>query len=138
MTASTRWMLVYAAMAGVVLVLDALWLGVVARPWYQAGIGHLLAEPPRWSAALLFYALYPLGLLVLGLLPLAATATLSRVLLQGALLGLFAYGTYDLSNLATLRGWPVWLALLDMAWGTLISALTVGVGKLVLDRLGPG
>jgi uncharacterized membrane protein len=131
----TRWLLVYAATALVMVVIDIIWLGYVARPLYQRGIGHLMAEPFRLAPAAVFYALYPVGLVVFAVLPqkgLVHTAVLA------GLFGLLAYATYDLTNLATLRGWPLWLSLMDMAWGTGVSVVAALAGKLVFDRLSPG
>ncbi len=126
---------VYAATALTMLVIDAVWLGVVARPLYVQALGPLLAEPPRWGAALLFYLAYPAGLVWLGVRPQAATPGLRATAAAGAALGLFAYGTYDLTNLATLRDWPLWIAAMDMAWGTFASAVSAAAGKATLDRL---
>ncbi len=136
MTDLTRGLAAYAATAVVMLALDALWLGFIAKPLYAQGIGHLMAEPPRWGVAALFYLAYPLGLLMLAVVLQAPATSLPRTALLGALLGLFAYGTYDLTNLSTLRGWPVTLALIDMAWGTVVSAAATCAGKLAWDRLG--
>ena len=112
------------------LAADVVWLGAVAMPLYQAGIGHLMAAEPLWAAGLAFYLLYAAGLLVLVVRP-AASSPLT-LLAKGALFGLCAYGTYDLSNLATLRGWPWTLSLIDMAWGSAISAGAAWVGGKLL------
>ena len=113
----------YAAALLVLLALDALWLGVLARDWYQAGVGMLMRDAPWLGVAALFYLLYPVGLTLFGVWP-QRDGGPGPVLRQAALFGLFAYGTYDLTNLATLRGWPVGLALADMAWGAVVSALS--------------
>jgi uncharacterized membrane protein len=122
----------------VILALDLLWLGVVARPWYQAGIGHLMAERPVLAAAVLFYLLFAVGLMVFAVTPDASGGGWRRAALAGAMFGFFAYATYDLTNLATLRGWPVWLSALDMAWGTLVGAVSAAAGRAMLDRLAAG
>ena len=128
-----KYLLAYAATAAVMLALDALWLGLVATPLYQQGIGHLMAAAPRLGVAALFYAVYPVGLVVFAVLP--ATDRRNAVL-KGALFGFFAYATYDLTNLATLKQWPVWLAGLDMAWGALVSAVSAVAGKAAVDSVG--
>jgi uncharacterized membrane protein len=125
---------VYAAVALSLLVLDLIWLGVLARPLYAAGIGHLMADEPNWVAAGLFYAVYALGLLRFTVLPFDATAGWREPLLTAAAFGFFAYATYDLSNLATLKAWPWSVAIVDMAWGSLASALAAGVGRRVWLR----
>ena len=130
-----RYLGTYAAIAIVMIALDLLWLGVIAKPLYQQGIGHLMAERPNVPVAVLFYALYALGLLVLAVLPNAAEPGWSKTLITAALFGFFAYATYDLTNLATLRNWPVGLSLLDMAWGTFVSTASAAAGKLALDRM---
>ena len=131
----TRNLLIYAATFVSLLLLDALWLGVVARAWYRDGIGHLMAATPNWGAAAAFYLLYPIGLAVFAVLP--SGGDWLRALTLGALFGLFCYGTYDLSNLATLRDWPLSLTLVDMAWGAVVSAAGASVGAWVLRWLAP-
>ena len=131
----TRYLATYAAIAVVMIALDLLWLGVIAKPLYQQGIGHLMAEQPNVPVAALFYALYALGLLVLAVLPNAAEPGWRKTLVTAALFGFFAYATYDLTNLATLKGWPVGLSLLDMTWGTVVSTASAAAGKFALDRM---
>lgn len=124
----------YAGTAAVMLALDALWLGLVATPLYQQGIGHLMAESPRLGVAALFYAVYAVGLVVFAVLP---AKDRRDAALKGALFGFFAYATYDLTNLATLKQWPVWIALLDISWGALVSAVSATAGKAAMDRYRP-
>ena len=116
------------------LVLDLSWIMGIARPWYQAGIGHLMAAEPALGAALAFYLLYPAGLLWFGVSPGAATPGPGAASARGAAFGFFCYATYDLTNLATLRDWPVWLALLDLGWGTAVSAACAALGHLTWER----
>ena len=122
----------YGAAVLVVVALDMLWLGLVAKATYQQGIGHLMAPEPLWPAAIAFYLLYPIGLMVFAVLPQADDPGWTRTLAMGALFGFFAYATYDLSNLATLRNWPVRLALIDMAWGTAITAAAAGAARAAM------
>lgn len=124
----------YAATALVLLMLDVLWIAGLAKSMYQEGIGHLMAEQPRWGVAALFYALYPVGLLVFVVAPRGVTDGWSVTLVHAALFGLVAYAAYDLTNLATLKGWPVGLAILDMAWGCVASCAASAAGKLVFQR----
>ena len=128
-------LLAYLATAAALLVLDALWLGIVAQPLYQRSIGHLMAEQPRWAAAALFYAVYPLGLMRFAVLPHRQDSAMGPALSAAALFGFFAYATYDLSNLATLRGWPLGVSLIDIAWGSVVSMASAAAGKLTLDRV---
>ena len=130
-----RYLAGYAVVLVVVLVLDILWIGFIAKPLYAAGIGHLMAERPNLAAAAAFYLAYPLGLMAFAVLPGGMPVEWGRTLASAALFGFIAYATYDLTNLATLRDWPVGLALLDMAWGTGISVAASAAGKAALARL---
>ncbi len=129
----TKYLASYAATLIALLAVDLLWIGVIAKPLYQAGIGHLMAPQPNLPAALVFYLIFPLGLLLFAVLP-GAGGGWGKTLVSGALFGFFAYATYDLTNLATLKGWPLGLSLIDMAWGSLVSALASAAGKAALER----
>jgi uncharacterized membrane protein len=109
------------------LAIDAVWLGVIARGLYQRELGHLLAPTVRWGAAGVFYVIYVAGVLVLVVLP-NLDAPLTRAILFGAVFGLVAYATYDLTNLATLLRWPLRVTLLDLGWGTFLTAATAAAG----------
>jgi uncharacterized membrane protein len=109
------------------LLADGLWLGVLMGPTYKAQLGPLMLDQPVWAPALAFYLLYPVGLLVFAVRPGLQAGRWQQAVAPGALLGLVAYGTYDLSNLATLQGWPTGLALMDMGWGIVVSSLCAGV-----------
>jgi len=131
----TKYIAAYAATISVMLVLDLLWIGVIAKPLYQQGIGHLMADQPRLGVAVAFYLMYAVGLVVFAVNQGGSAGDWKSAMLYGALFGFFAYATYDLTNLATLRNWPVSLALIDMAWGTAVSAVCAGAGRLALDRM---
>lgn len=133
-----RYVAAYGAIAVVMLALDALWLGVVAKSFYRAGIGHLMADSPNLVAALLFYLLYPAGVLIFAVTSgLAGNSDVPwvRAALAGALFGFFAYATYDLSNLATLRDWPLRFAVVDIAWGTALTAVAALAGRWAWERV---
>ena len=127
-----KYLAAYLAAALVMLLLDLLWLGVVAKPLYQQGIGHLMADQPRLLPAIVFYVLYAAGLVVFAVAPRAEASAWGRSAVMGALFGFFAYATYDLSNFATLRDWPLRLTLVDMVWGTVLSSLSAGAGKAAM------
>jgi uncharacterized membrane protein len=123
-----RYALIYAATLLAIGVLDAIWLGLVATSWYKSGIGHLMADKPNLAAAAAFYLMYPLGVVVFAAVP--AQGDWGKAMAMGALLGLFAYATYDITNLATLRDWPLRVTLVDIAWGGFASAMGAGAGAL--------
>lgn len=120
----------------VMLVLDALWIGGIAQPWYQQGIGHLMAPQVDTAAAAAFYLMYGVALMVFAVAPGGASRPWRKTLSSGALFGLFAYATYDLTNLATLAGWPLGMSLMDIAWGSFASLSAAAGGKWVVDRVG--
>lgn len=127
-TAASRHLTAYAAIFLAIAVLDAVWLGLIATGWYQQALGHLMAARPRWGAAVVFYLVYAAGILVFVVMPHKDAPAWETVLAYGAFFGLVAYATYDLSNLATLKEWPVWITILDMAWGSVISATAALAG----------
>jgi uncharacterized membrane protein len=114
----SAWIVASAATAA----LDLLWLGVLARGFYRRELGHLMSDGVTWWAALLFYVLYGAGVLHFCVQPALRQGGLRAAAMQGALLGLLVYGTYDLTNIAVLRGWSVAAAAADVAWGTFLTA----------------
>lgn len=122
----------YLAALLVMGVLDALWLGVLARDFYRQEIGAQMVEQVRWLPAALFYFGYPAALVALALWPLGQPR--SHQIARAALVGLVAYGVYDASNLATLRFWTVKLAVVDTAWGVFASTLAGAAAAWVGPR----
>ena len=118
------------------LLLDGLWLGLLMGPTYKALLGSLMLDQPLLAPAALFYLLYVLGCLVFAVQPALARGSWLHSTRLGALLGLVAYGTYDLSNWSTLHGWSAQLALMDMAWGTFASAVACSIGYACARRFG--
>lgn len=104
--------------------IDALWLGLVAPSFYQSQIGYIMTKNPNLLAAGIFYLLFVFGMLTFVVEPGVRDQTLLRAVGRGALFGLVTYATYDLTNLATLEGWPVLVTVVDLAWGTFLSAAT--------------
>lgn len=124
-------------MWAVLAVLDYLWLSTATRWLYRPRLGHLLSEQLVWPPALLFYLLYGVGLLAFVLRPaLNDGSGLPVVFFWGALFGLVAYGTYDLTNHATLRDWPLAVTAVDMAWGALLSGAASVAGVWLARKFG--
>ena len=122
----------YLAALATLAILDALWLGVVSREFYKARLGQLLLDQPLWWAAILFYLIHAAGVAVFAV-PLAmAAGTWIAAVLYGALFGICVYAAYDLTNLATLRGWPMAVSLVDLAWGAVVTAAATLVAYLVV------
>ena len=128
----------YAAAALSFLALDFVWLSVAGALLYKPMLGDLLAPDPSLPVAALFYLFYVVGLVVFAILPAANAGSWLMALGLGALLGLIAYGTYDITNLSTLRDWPVMISVIDMAWGASVSAVSALAGYAALRVSGLG
>lgn len=115
---------------------DMLWLGVVAKGFYRKQLGPLLAEQVNWPAAIAFYLLFIGGILLFVVFPALEKRSLRRVAVLGALFGLVTYAAYDLTNLATLRGFPPVVAAVDMAWGTVLTGTVSAVAFLLARKPG--
>ncbi|NJL08018.1 MAG: DUF2177 family protein [Methylacidiphilales bacterium] len=126
----------YGCTLGVMLALDIMWLGVIARDFYQAQIGPLLLDRPALLPAAAFYLLYGAGIVIFAVSPAVGDGAPTTALLYGALFGLIAYATYDLTNLATLRGFPVAFAVVDIAWGSAVTAVSAWSGYVLARYLG--
>lgn len=131
-----RLLLAYGAGLAAMALLDAAWLSTMVPLLYKPRLGELLLPRPVWWAAIAFYLLYGAGIVLFAVMPALRAESLLRSILLGAALGLVAYGTYDLTNQATLRGWPPLLTALDLLWGMTITAAAAGAGYLASSRLG--
>ena len=103
--------------------IDLVWLGLVARTFYRKYLGFLMAPSPNWTAAIIFYLLFVVGILVFAVLPGLDANSLRTTLLRAALFGLISYATYDLTNLATIKDWPLVVTVVDLVWGTVLSVV---------------
>jgi uncharacterized membrane protein len=117
------------------LVIDLVWLGIVARSFYQTELGHLMRTQVNWVAAIVFYFLFVAGIVVFAVAPAIERQSVTHAIVLGALLGLVTYAAYDLTNLATLEGFPLKVALVDLVWGTVLCATVSAVTFVVSERL---
>ena len=113
--------------------IDLVWLGLVARNFYQNNLSHLLSPAVNWPAAISFYLMYIAGIILFAVRPALDEQSLAKAAIWGALFGFFTYATYDLTNLATLRDWPIKVVVVDIAWGTLLCTL-VASGSYQIGR----
>ena len=111
--------------------IDLTWIGLVAKKFYWSNIGGLLKDDINWVAALVFYLLYIAGIFIFAILPAVETDSVKSAVLYGALFGFFCYATYDLTNLATLNGFPLKVAVVDMIWGTILTGLVSTAGFFI-------
>jgi len=121
---------------GIVLVvffaIDMVWLGVIAKGFYAKHLGFLMAQKVNWTAALVFYLLFILGLLIFVIQPALVSQSLTDLLLKAALFGLVTYATYDLTNLATLKDWPILITIVDLTWGMSLSVIVSFISYTIL------
>jgi uncharacterized membrane protein len=131
-----RAVLAYVATILVIVIADYLWLGFVTKDFVRAQVGTLLLDTPRWIAAVLFYVVYVMGVLYFVVMPAMADGSVITATLRGALFGLFCYATYDLTNFATLKAWTPALTLVDIAWGSVMTAVAASAGTWAGLRVG--
>lgn len=116
--------------------LDLLWLGVVAKRFYQSQLAHLMRDNVNWWAAMFFYLLFIGGMVLFVIAPAMEKKSGSYALIYGALFGLITYATYDLTNLATLKNWPLVVVFVDIAWGIVLSMSVCFLSYLLANKLG--
>lgn len=125
----------YLGAAVAFVVLDAIWLGAVAKNFYFTQLAGLLRDKPDFAVAAAFYVIYLAGIVYFAVLPALAGGGMARALLNGAMLGFLAYATYDATNLATLKGYPAIVAVVDVAWGTFLTGTAAAAGYLAAARI---
>jgi uncharacterized membrane protein len=130
-----RYLVAYVSAAVVFLGLDFAWLGFLARNAYRSWIGGLMRDELNVSAAVLFYLVYVVGLVIFAIAPALKAGSWQTAALYGALFGFFAYGIYELTNYATLKDWPFAMVVVDMAWGTALSAFAAIAGYAITRHL---
>jgi uncharacterized membrane protein len=114
--------------------IDMVWLGVISKKLYAQKLGYLMASKVNWMAAVLFYLLFIVGLLFFVILPAIKNGIWSYALLAGAFFGLVTYATYDLTNLATIKDWPLMITIIDLMWGSFISGVTAFLSYLLIHK----
>lgn len=125
----------YLIVLPVFFALDMLWLGLLAKDFYDAQIGSLLKADVNWTAAVVFYLVFIAGIVHFVLVPAVERASLKQAALNGAAFGFVTYATFDLTSLALIRDWPLAITLVDLAWGTVLTA-TVSSVAFALHRFG--
>jgi uncharacterized membrane protein len=121
--------------SGVFLLLDGLWLGLIASRFYKAQLGGMMADKVNFLAAGMFYLIYVIALLYFVINPAVKTGQVWQALLRGAFFGLAMYAAYDLTNLAMLKGWPVLVTVVDLVWGAAVTAATAALSTFIIKHL---
>ena len=126
----------YALTVPVFFIIDLIWLGVVAKGFYQKNLKYILSPNVNWTAAIIFYLMYIAGILIFAVLPGVAKDSVRHAAVWGALFGFFTYATYDLTNLALLKDWPLNIVVVDIFWGivlcTVVATLSYYIAKWLI------
>ncbi|MFM9864449.1 MAG: DUF2177 family protein [Micropepsaceae bacterium] len=129
-----KWLLAYGATALVFAALDFVWLTQMGEAVYRPALQELMAPDVNYPAAVVFYVVYIACVVFLAVRPAVQARSLATAFVNGAVLGLCAYATYDLTNMATLKVWPMHVAALDVGWGTVLTAIAAAAGYLASSR----
>ena len=123
-----KFILLYLVVLGAFLVIDMIWLGLVAKSFYRDQLGFMMRSKVNWPAAIIFYLLFIVGLIFFVVYPSIGRDNWVYAMFSGAFFGLICYATYDLTNLATLKDWPLKVTMVDLAWGSVLSAVLSLIG----------
>jgi uncharacterized membrane protein len=134
---TTRYVAAYLIALVIFVGMDMTWLGIMASRLYRPTLGDIAMSTVNLAPAVVFYVLYPIGLVLFAIHPALSTASASSALIHGALFGFFTYATYDLTNQATLRNWSLSLTLVDVAWGVFLGAVTCCATTVAIGKIGP-
>jgi uncharacterized membrane protein len=126
----------YAIALPIFFAIDMLWLGVVAKNLYKNQLGYLMTPNVNWIAAIVFYLLFIVGLVVFIISPAMEKHSIMHAVLYGALFGLISYATYDLTNLATVKDWPILITGIDLVWGSVLAALVCSATVAIATKIG--
>jgi len=122
-----RYIIIYLITLAAFFLVDMVWLGVVAKNLYRDQIGFIMKDHPNWTAAIVFYLIFVLGLVFFVIHPALVSESFMDALLKGMFFGFIAYSTYDLTNLATLENWPIKITIIDLIWGTTLGGLVSAI-----------
>jgi uncharacterized membrane protein len=125
----------YGLTVPVFFIIDLIWLGVVAKSFYQKNLKYILSPNVNWTAAIIFYLVYIAGILIFAVLPAIAKDSLRHAAVWGALFGFFTYATYDLTNLALLKDWPIIIVIVDILWGVVLCSAVATLSFFVAKWL---
>lgn len=122
----------YLLTAVVFFAIDMVWLGFIAKNMYRKYLGSFLSDTVNWKAAIIFYLIFIVGIFIFAIMPAVEKSSVGKAVLLGALFGFFTYATYDLTNLATLKDWPLPIVFIDMAWGAVLTASVSTAGYYIV------
>jgi uncharacterized membrane protein len=129
---TTKLFISYALTFLVFFIIDMAWLGLIAKDLYKKYLGGFLSDQVNWTAAIIFYLLFIVGVFIFAILPSVEKNSLVSAITLGALFGFFTYATYDLTNLATLKGWPIAIVFIDIVWGSVLTGIVSAAGFYIV------
>lgn len=129
----SKLVLSYLATTVVFFAIDMLWLGFLAKDLYRKYLGNFLSAEVNWTAAIIFYLIFIVGIFIFAILPAVEKQSLLSAVIYGALFGFFTYATYDLTNLATMKGWPLNIVFIDIIWGAVLTASVSAAGYTIVN-----
>ncbi len=115
--------------------IDIIWLGFIAKGMYNKMLGHLMAPNVNWTAAVIFYLIFIVGIFIFSIIPGIEKDSFQHALIYGVLFGFFTYATFDLTNLATLRDWPIKIVFIDIVWGMVLTGSVASSGYYIMRWL---
>ncbi len=121
----------YALTVPIFFAVDIIWLGFVAKKFYRNNLGFILSPDVNWPAAISFYLLYIAGILIFAVVPALEKESLAKALLWGAMFGFFTYATYDLTNMATIKNWPLKVVMVDILWGVFLCSVVASISFVI-------
>lgn len=131
----TKYLVLYAITIGFFCVLDLTWLGLVAKNLYREKLGFILSDKVNWPAAIIFYLIYIGGILYFASVPALQGGGLTTAIINGALLGILCYATYDLTNMATIAKWPLIITVIDIVWGGILTAACSAGPYFIVNKI---
>ena len=131
-----KWLLYYGLTLTVFMVIDLLWLGFISKDIYSKYLGYLMSDNVNWLAAVVFYLIFIGGVCYFVLYPSLIDKNMTNLLIRAALFGFITYATYDLTNLATIKDWPINITIIDLIWGTTLSTSVSVISYFIINLLG--
>ncbi len=131
-----KWLLYYVIALSVFMVIDLVWLGFIAKDLYSKYLGYLMSDKVNWLAAVIFYLIFIGGICYFVLYPSLLDQNITNLFIRAALFGLMTYATYDLTNLATVKNWPIQITIIDLIWGTSLSTSVSVISYFIIKLLG--
>lgn len=131
-----KWFLYYGIALVVFMVIDLIWLGFIAKDIYSKYLGYLMSDKVNWIAAVVFYLIFIGGILYFVIYPSLLDQNITNLVIRAAFFGFITYATYDLTNLATIKDWPIQITIIDLIWGTTLSTSVSVISYFIIKLLG--